>query len=174
MTKTPSQLKNLTEEWIQDLGYKVTDVSDKNVNDIEWALQVGDKTNPIGIFIAKKSQDFIVIQMEIKFGQQHVIQTGKMEVIEYNNFVLKLTDRMTTYGVDWIVQHGTENEKEILSLTMKKFLTVNAFNKNALLQLVQRCLVVRSQIKRTIEFHLNKNQPIEISSTHDNQSQMYG
>jgi hypothetical protein len=118
MTKVPSQMKNLVDEWAKQIGYTVTDVTSKQGNLLlEWALEIKNMQNSVIVFTPKNT-DMLRFQTQVNFSPEHQQKTATLSNEEYNAFVLSMTDRLAYLGCDWNFVNDTTNQKQLNALVM--------------------------------------------------------
>lgn len=156
MVKAPFQMKNLVEEWAKQWGYTVTDTTKQQVNaPIEWMLEINNGKLSVAIY-APKNSDLLRFQTRIEFSPEHRQKTANLPNEEYNNFVLSITDRLTSMNCDWNFTNDPTNQKQMNDLTQMYFLTYDSADKNSVLQLINKAIINENQMIRAISITLNK------------------
>ena len=168
-------MKNLVEEWSKQYGYTVTDVTSKQGKaPIEWALEIKNGQNAVIAFTSKNS-DLLRFQTQINFSPEHQQKTASMPNVEYNEFVLNMTDRLAFLECDWNFMGDANNPKQMNGLTMVYFVIYESADKNTVLHFLSKAFINLSHMVRAISITLNKGGDPQGTSTQSNTGKsMYG
>jgi len=111
MTKTSEQLKNLCEDWINNLkipNQDITDQVNKEKIIFDWFIQAGSKGSTLRISKIKDRDDRILIDTQINISDMHKNALAQLGNKESYGFIMTLNEFATIMGlgIQWKFEKG--------------------------------------------------------------------
>jgi len=153
VVKTPTQMKNLITDWCDEIKepYNSMTPKEKGNQPIEWGLLIGPANNKIVAYVPIMGLSRVVFNMQLNFADVHKKITSEMKKEIYNDFILKITDKLTTYDVNW---NFKIDGQQISNLVMIKYLDESELTRSSFFHMLDRCKVIKMQMLRMISFTL--------------------
>jgi hypothetical protein len=167
------QIKDTLINWLNETKepYHLETPDEIGTDPIEFGIIVGSEENKIMIYVPRHKKSRIVFNMHIYFTEKQREIIKSMGKEDFSNFILTLTDKMTTYEVYWTIQGESQ---DLIDLQMFKSIDESALTKDRFYQTIERCEVVKSQIMRTIIHLLRSDEQMSLSSGSTADKPMYG
>lgn len=124
MIKTPEQIKNIIEEWIQIIGKPYENITATNPNVI-----FGFKFGNIMIYLLKNRTDRVTIETMIGFASEHKEATTKLGDQEWQKFIVKIIEPLTMTGLGTVLGQEPNNPKQINNLTIQGYVDTDSMTR---------------------------------------------
>lgn len=98
--RKPEQMKEQIISYLEEAKVKNTliDIEEKGLTQLLFSIQAGEQP-AIAIYVMKNFPDRIIIQGDIFLSPEHQKLTQKMNDGQFNQFVVNLQDKLTSYNV---------------------------------------------------------------------------
>ncbi len=150
-------MKNMINEWCQEINMSIREMTTQEIgkDPFDFAYIIGGESIRVVVYVNRNVPRRLHFNMQINFGQSQRERTSTMNEGEWNDFLLKITDRLTTYGVDWSFQ---QEEHQMNMLTMFKFIDESSLDRDRFFQTINRCQVIITQLVRFLNITLGTEQ----------------
>ncbi len=124
MVKTPEQVKNIVEEWLQVIGEPYENITSTNP-DTNFGFKFGD----IMIYSLKNRSDRVTIETTVDFAQEHKEATAKLGDKEWEEFIVKLIEPLAIARLGINLGQDQNNKKQINHFVIHGYIDINSMNR---------------------------------------------
>ena len=124
MAKTPEEIKNLVEEWLQVIGKPYENITSTNPNAI-----FGFKFGNIMIYSLKNRVDRIIFETIIGFASEHKEATGKLDDKDWQEFMVQLVEPLTIARLGVILGQEKTQPKQINHIVIHGYVDTDSMNR---------------------------------------------
>jgi len=150
-------MRNMINEWCQEINMPIREMTTQEIgqNPFDFAYIIGGEGGRVVVCVNRNFPSRLHFNMQINFAQSQRERTSTMNEGEWDDFLLKITDRLTTYGVDWSFN---QEGHQMNVLTMFKFIDESSMDRDRFFQTISRSQVIISQLIRFLNITLGTEQ----------------
>lgn len=125
MVKTPEQVKNIIEDWVQLIGKSYENVTSINPN-ASFGFKFGDTL----IYSLKTRPDRVTIETIIGFAPEHKEATAKLKDKEFQELIVKLIEPLAIARLGVNFGQDKNNPKQINHLGIQGYIDTDSMDRN--------------------------------------------
>ena len=156
MVKMLSQIKNMVVEYLTEEHRPFEDITSVDNNpDMEFVLKVGTELFPVFVYLNKNLPTRVLFDLPIQFHDTHTTNLKNKSDTDWWNIILKLNDRIATWGLDWNYE---QDGKKITRLTLHDFIDVDVLSRDTFSHTITTDTVRYTHITKTISYLLSDDE----------------
>ena len=125
MVKTPDQVKNIVEEWLQVIGKPYENITSTNPN-----ASFGFKFGDVMIYSLQNRPDRVTIETIIGFATEHKEATAKLEDKKWQEFIVKLIEPLAMARLGFNLGQEKNNPKQINHIAIQGYVDTDSMDRN--------------------------------------------
>lgn len=151
MTKTPSQVKNIVEDWIKITNAKFQDITQEEKPKqprLEWIFKVNEM---MAMYMIDNRHDRVTFDVPINFAEEHQKATSKMADKDFLEFLTDILEPLTIAGISAKFQ---QNEKEIRQISLQIYVDTESLEREKFFRRWDRIVAFREIIIKKVQTKL--------------------
>ncbi len=168
MVKTPDQVKNIVEEWLQVIGKPYENITSTNQH-ASFGFKFGDTM----FYSLKNRPDRVTIETIIGFAPEHKEATAKLEDKEFQELLVNLTEPVVMARLGVNIGLEQNKPKQINHIAIQGYVDTNSMDRNDFFKEWDAVASFRQLIIKKIQIQFGVKGNIDNTSTSSSDNTIY-